>query len=103
MQERLQKLIAQAGIASRRRAEELIEAGLVTVNGEIVRELGTKADPETDHIKVNGKLINKLLEKRESVYVLLNKPKGYLSSAADPEGRKLVTDLVKGFGKLFPV
>jgi 23S rRNA pseudouridine2605 synthase len=103
MQERLQKLIAQAGIASRRRAEELIEAGLVTVNGDIVRELGTKADPETDHIKVNGKLINKLLEKRENVYVLLNKPKGYLSSAADPEGRKLVTDLVKGFGKLFPV
>jgi 23S rRNA pseudouridine2605 synthase len=103
MQERLQKLIAQAGIASRRRAEEMIEAGLVTVNGEIVRELGTKADPETDHIKVNGKLINKLLEKRANVYVLLNKPKGYLSSAADPEGRKLVTDLVKGFGKLFPV
>jgi 23S rRNA pseudouridine2605 synthase len=103
MQERLQKLIAQAGIASRRRAEELIEAGLVTVNGEIVRELGTKADPENDHIKVNGKLINKLLEKRANVYVLLNKPKGYLSSAADPEGRKLVTDLVKGFGKLFPV
>jgi 23S rRNA pseudouridine2605 synthase len=103
MQERLQKLIAQAGIASRRRAEELIEAGLVTVNGDIVRELGTKADPETDHIKVNGKLINKLLEKRANAYVLLNKPKGYLSSAADPEGRKLVTDLVKGFGKLFPV
>jgi 23S rRNA pseudouridine2605 synthase len=103
MQERLQKLIAQAGIASRRRAEEMIEAGLVTVNGEIIRELGTKADPEIDHIKVNGKLINKLLEKRANVYVLLNKPKGYLSSAADPEGRKLVTDLVKGFGKLFPV
>lgn len=103
MQERLQKLIAQAGIASRRRAEEMIEAGLVTVNGEIVRELGTKADPETDHIKVNGKLINKLLEKRENVYILLNKPKGYLSSASDPEGRKLVTDLVRGFGKLFPV
>lgn len=103
MQERLQKLIAQAGIASRRRAEEMIEAGLVTVNGEIVRELGTKADPETDHIKVNGKLINQKLEKRENVYVLLNKPKGYLSSVADPEGRKLVTDLVKGFGKLFPV
>ena len=103
MQERLQKLIAQAGIASRRRAEEMIEAGLVMVNGEIVRELGTKADPETDHIKVNGKLINNRLEKRENVYVLLNKPKGYLSSAADPEGRKLVTDLVKGFGKLFPI
>lgn len=103
MMERLQKLIAQAGIASRRAAEELIKAGEVTVNGEIVTELGTKADPEKDHIKVRGKLINVKLERREDVYVLLNKPKGYLSSAADPEGRKLVTDLVKGFGKLHPV
>lgn len=103
MQERLQKLIAQAGIASRRHAEELIASGEVTVNGEIITTLGTKADPDTDHIKVNGKLINPALQKRENVYVLLNKPKGYLSSAADPEGRKLVTDLVKGYGKLHPV
>lgn len=103
MQERLQKLIAQAGIASRRAAEELIANGEVSVNGEIVTEPGTKADPEIDHIKVAGKLINKKLEKRENVYVLLNKPKGVLSSAADPEGRKLVVDLVKGFGKLHPV
>ncbi len=103
MQERLQKLIAQAGIASRRHAEELIKNGEVTVNGEIVTELGTKANPETDHIKVGGKLINPKLEKRENAYILLNKPKGYLSSAADPEGRKLVTDLVQGFGRLHPV
>lgn len=103
MQERLQKLIAQAGIASRRAAEELILNGDVTVNGEVVTELGTKADPETDHIKVGGKLINAKLERRQDVYILLNKPKGYLSSAADPEGRKLVTDLVKGYGKLHPV
>ncbi len=103
MQERLQKLIAQAGIASRRAAEEMIKGGEVTVNGEIVTELGTKADPEKDHIKVRGKLINAKLQKRENVYFLVNKPKGYLSSAADPEGRKLVTDLVKGFGKLHPV
>ncbi|HSK70835.1 MAG TPA: pseudouridine synthase [Pyrinomonadaceae bacterium] len=103
MQERLQKLIAQAGIASRRAAEELIKAGEVTINGEIVTELGTKADPETDHIKVRGKLINLKLAKRENAYILLNKPKGYLSSAADPEGRKLVTDLVQGYGRLFPV
>ncbi|MFN2500912.1 MAG: pseudouridine synthase [Pyrinomonadaceae bacterium] len=101
--ERLQKLIAQAGIASRRAAEELISAGEVTVNGEIVTELGTKADPEKDHIKVRGKLINTKLQNRSNVYILLNKPKGYLSSAADPEGRKLVTDLVKGRGKLHPV
>ncbi len=103
MNERLQKLIAQAGIASRRAAEELIKAGDVTVNGEIVTELGTKADPEKDHIKVKGKLINPALANRSNVYVLLNKPKGYLSSAADPEGRKLVTDLVKGRGRLHPV
>jgi 23S rRNA pseudouridine2605 synthase len=103
MLERLNKLIANAGIASRRQAEELILGGMVSVNGTIVRELGTKADPETDSIKVNGKLINKKLEKRENVYILLNKPKGYLSSVHDPEGRKLVTDLVRGFGKLHPV
>jgi 23S rRNA pseudouridine2605 synthase len=103
MQERLNKLIAQAGVASRRGADELIIEGEVTVNGEIVTEPGTKADPEKDHIKVRGKLINAKIASREKVYILLNKPKGYLSSAADPEGRKLVTDLVKGYGKLHPV
>lgn len=103
MQERLQKLIAQAGIASRRASEQLILAGEVTVNGEIVTELGTKADPEKDHIKVRGKLINPKIQKRVDVYVLLNKPKGYLSSSADPEGRKLVTDLVRSRVKLHPV
>ncbi len=103
MQERLQKLIAQAGIASRRASEQLILAGEVTVNGEIVTELGTKADPEEDHIKVRGKLINPMIQKRVDVYVLLNKPKGYLSSSADPEGRKLVTDLVRSRVKLHPV
>ena len=101
--ERLQKLIAQAGIASRRAAEELIKAGEVSVNGQIVTELGTKADPAKDHIKVRGRLINPQLKDRPNVYILLNKPKGYLSSAADPEGRNLVTDLVRGHGKLHPV
>jgi 23S rRNA pseudouridine2605 synthase len=103
MQERLQKLIAQAGIASRRGAEEMIRAGEVAVNGTVITELGTKADPETDHIKVRGKLINQKLKEHANHYVLLNKPKGVLASAADPEGRKLVTELVKGFGKLHPV
>lgn len=103
MAERLQKLIAQAGIASRRAAEELIKAGEVSVNGSIITELGTKADPERDHIKVRGKLINPKLVRQTSTYILLNKPKGYLSSSADPEGRKLVTDLVKGHGRLHPV
>ena len=104
MQQRLQKLIAAAGIASRRHGEELIAAGEVTVNGKIVSALGAKADPETDHIKVKGRLINPLLQKHEHVYILLNKPKGYLSSMADPEGRPLVTDLIPSrFGRLHPV
>lgn len=104
MKERLQKLIAQAGIASRRHAEELILAGKVSVNGKIIRELGTRADPAEDHIKVQGKLINPSLAKREKLYVLLNKPKGYLSSVSDPEGRPLVTELVpSSLGKLHPV
>lgn len=104
MEERLQKLIAAAGIASRRHAEELITSGLVTVNGQVVTELGTKADAKRDHIKVRGKLINPVLAKREKVYVLLNKPKGYLSSVSDPEGRPLVTELLPpSLGRLHPV
>ena len=104
MEQRLQKLIAAAGLASRRHAEELIAAGRVTVNGKVVTELGSKADPDKDHIKVNGKLINPQLQSREKVYVLLNKPKGYLSSVSDPEGRPLVTELLPpGLGKLYPV
>jgi pseudouridine synthase len=104
MEQRLQKLIAAAGIASRRHAEELIAGGRVTVNGEVVKELGTKADPDKDHIKVNGKLINPQLQSREKVYVLLNKPKGYLSSVSDPEGRPLVTELLPpALGKVHPV
>ena len=104
MEERLQKIIAAAGLASRRHAEELIEAGEVTVNGEVVRELGTKADPERDHIKVRGRLINPLLKEREKVYVLLNKPRGYLTSVSDPENRPLVTELIPpSLGRLHPV
>lgn len=104
MEERLQKLIAAAGIASRRHAEEMIAAGEVTVNGKLVTTQGTKADPARDHIKVRGRLINPLLEARENIYVLLNKPRGYLSSVADPEGRPLVTELVpSSLGRLHPV
>src|SRR5919206_620270 len=104
MKERLQKLIAAAGLASRRHAEELIAAGEVTVNGEVVREPGTKADPARDHIKVRGRLINPLLEQRETTYVLLNKPRGYLSALSDPEGRPLVSELVpQSLGRLHPV
>ena len=94
MEERLQKIIATAGIASRRKAEELMLQGAVTVNGKKITELGFKADPSKDHIKVNGKLINPKLEQKENVYILLNKPVGYLSSTADPTQRPLVIDLV---------
>src|SRR5437763_3455898 len=104
MQQRLQKLIASAGIASRRHAEELITSEQVSVNGKVITELGAKADPETDHIKVKGRLLNPLLQKHENVYVLLNKPKGYLSSMADPKRRPLVTDLIPSrLGRLHPV
>src|SRR2546426_11724176 len=104
MEERLQKLIAKAGIAPRRHAEELITAGDVTVNGKVITTLGSKADPEKDHIKVRGKLINPTLKKRVNVHVLLNKPKGYLSSVSDQENRPLVVDLLPpSLGRLHPV
>lgn len=94
MLERLQKLIAEAGIAARRKAEQLIEAGSVTVNGVVVTELGTKADPDVDHIRVEGRPINPLLRDREKIYVLLNKPRGYLSATKDPLNRPLAIDLL---------
>lgn len=104
MEQRLQKLIATAGIASRRHAEDLISSGKVTVNGAVVTELGTKADPAQDHIKVNGKLINPLLKEQQKIYVLLNKPRGYLSSVSDPESRPLVTELLPpSLGRVYPV
>jgi len=89
-EERLQKILARAGIASRRKAEELIRDGLVTVNGQVAA-LGDKADPERDAVKVNGKRVQPLREHR---YLLLNKPKGYMSTVSDPEGRRTVIDLV---------
>lgn len=101
--ERLQKLISAAGVASRRHAEKLITSGQVTINGKVVRELGTKADPG-DHIKVCGKLINPLLKRREKVYVLLNKPRGFLSSVSDDRGRPVVLDLFpRSLGSVHPV
>ncbi len=98
---RLQKVLAQAGISSRRKAEELIREGRVTVNGQRVTELGAKADPERDHIKVDGKLVrfsNRL------VYLALNKPNGYVTTASDPEGRPTVLDLIRGVrDRVYPV
>ena len=83
--ERLQKIIAAAGVASRRKAEELITSGHVQVNGTTITELGSKADAETDHIRVNGKLLQR--EQQRHVYLLLNKPKGYVTTVNDPEKR----------------
>ena len=99
--ERLQKIIAAAGIASRRKAEELITGGMVSVNGQIVTALGTKADPAVDHIKVAGK---PLRGPERHVYLLLNKPKGYVTTVTDPEGRPTVLDLVRGVeARVYPV
>lgn len=99
--ERLQKIIAAAGIASRRKAETLITQGLVSVNGQVITELGAKADLEHDHIKVNGKLLHGA---QRHGYFLLHKPKGYVTTSSDPEGRPTVLDLMKEPGlRLYPV
>jgi pseudouridine synthase len=101
MEERLQKIIARAGITSRRKAEELILQGRVKVNGQVVMELGSKADPEKDHVKVDGKLIH---FKQPQAYLMLNKPRGYVTTLSDPEGRPTVLDLLKGVRqRVFPV
>src|SRR5438067_2293035 len=99
--ERLQKIIAAAGVASRRKAEELITSGQVAVNGQIVSELGSKADPETDHIRVKGKLLR---GPERHVYLLLNKPKGFVTTVTDPEGRPTVMDLLRKVpARVYPV
>jgi 23S rRNA pseudouridine2605 synthase len=90
-EERIQKILARAGVASRRKAEELIEQGLVTVNGRVAG-LGDKADPERDAIKVDGKRVQPASQ--EHRYLLLNKPKEVMSTVSDPEGRKTVMDFV---------
>jgi 23S rRNA pseudouridine2605 synthase len=102
MQERLQKILAHAGVASRRHAEEMIQRGRVSVNGHVIRELGSKADPDEDIIKVDGK---KLLSAQRHVYVLLNKPKNVMSTSSDPKGRPIVLDYVRGKirERLYPV
>ncbi|HWE64591.1 MAG TPA: pseudouridine synthase [Chloroflexota bacterium] len=100
MQERLQKILARAGIASRRHAEELILAGRVGVNGRIVRELGSKADPAVDEVTVDGRLVPRA---ERPVYIMLNKPAGYVSTRVDPEERPTVYDLVPDVPGLFSV
>lgn len=99
--ERLQKILSQAGIASRREAEKMIKEGRVSVNGKIITQLGFKADSAKDHIKVDGKRVDKFEPK---ITIILNKPKGYISTVKDPTGRPTVMDLVKRVkGRIYPV
>lgn len=101
MEERLQKVMAARGVASRRKCEELILAGRVKVNGTVIDQLGYKVDEETDRIEVDGEL---LLGKQAFKYILLHKPTGFITSASDPQGRKVVTDLVKNVKeRVYPV
>lgn len=101
MQERLQKVLAAAGVASRREAEQIILAGRVTVNGVVANVLGTKVDPDVDSILLDGKPVKPVQRLR---YLILNKPAGYITTMKDPQGRPLVSDLLTGIGeRLFPV
>jgi 23S rRNA pseudouridine2605 synthase len=101
MPERLQKILSQAGIASRRKSEELIQEGRVTVNGKVVTELGSKAEFGVDHIKVDGTLVH--VPKRHT-YIALNKPKSCGTTASDPEGRDTVMHLMRGIKeRVYPV
>lgn len=97
---RLQKFLAQCGVASRRKAEELIRGGKVRVNGHVVTEMGTKVSTE-DRVEVNGKVVR---PEKKKVYILLHKPRGYVTTVSDPEGRKTVLDLVKDVReRVYPV
>jgi len=100
-EERLQKILSQAGVASRRQAEKLMIEGRVTVNGAVVTELGSKADLESDHIKVDGKLIH---APKRQVYLALNKPNNTVTTVTDPEQRATVMDLLHGVKeRVYPV
>lgn len=101
MEERLQKIIAARGIASRRSAEKMISEGRVTLNGAIVTELGIKADPYVDEITVDGKVLSK--NEARHIYIMLYKPSGYITSAKDERKRRTVLDLVDVKERIYPV
>lgn len=101
MEERLQKIITRAGVASRRAAEKIIREGRVSVNDVVVRQLGTKADVEKDEIRVDGNLVSSEVAK---IYLILNKPRGYVTTLHDPQGRPIVTELLSDVSeRVFPV
>ena len=100
MEERLQKILARAGIASRRKAEDYIRLGRIAVNGQVVTEPGSKADPVADRITID----NQPIAAEEKIYLLLNKPTGYVTTLSDPQGRPKVTDLLADIPqRVFPV
>ncbi len=99
--QRLQKLLAHAGVASRRRAEVLIQEGRVRVNGEVVTQLGVQVDPETDRVDVDGVPVEP--EAASHTYLVLNKPVGVVSTAYDPQGRTTVVELVRAEARVYPV
>src|ERR1700748_979599 len=99
--ERLQKILSQAGIASRRASEQLMLEGRVTVNGTVARELGTKADASEDDIRVDGRRVKAVQRRR---YILLNNPSGYVTTRSDPQRRPTVIDLLGGVREyVYPV
>ena len=100
MEERLQKYIARCGVASRRKSEELILSGQIKVNGNVITELGTKVNINTDVVEYNNKVIK---HEEKKVYMMLNKPEGYITSASDEKGRKTVLDLIDVEERIYPI
>ncbi|MCR1950083.1 MULTISPECIES: pseudouridine synthase [unclassified Clostridium] len=100
MEERLQKYMARCGVASRRKCEEIILSGKVKINDKIINELGVKIDPSKDKVFYNGK---RILPEENKLYIMLNKPEGYITSVKDEKGRKTILDLVKVNERIYPI
>lgn len=100
MEERLQKYMARCGVASRRKCEEIILSSKVKINDKVVNELGVKIDPSKDKVFYNGK---RILPEENKLYIMLNKPEGYITSVKDEKGRKTILDLVKVNERIYPI